>query len=189
MGEAASHLFSAGAKPLPGPRDMATPSLPAEGAGLPCDQKWGGKGDPSRGHGGPRDDRLSGLLEVTRPGEHVSRGLNSGVVCRLCVCESGCVCTFVCLCARVCLCCRVYQCLGACVWACVYLCVMWVCTSGSVCLCPGPRVQNQTWNLRDQECVLLSTGGALAPPLWLARSGFRQEIPVERISFHLFVVV
>ncbi|XP_043318014.1 ras-related protein Rab-17 isoform X1 [Cervus canadensis] len=49
---------------------MATPSLPGEGAGLPHDQKWGGKGDPGRGPGGPRDDRLSGLLEVTRPGEH-----------------------------------------------------------------------------------------------------------------------
>ncbi|XDA69691.1 hypothetical protein R6Z07M_000053 [Ovis aries] len=30
----------------------------------------GGNGDPGRGPGGPSDDRLSGLLEVTRPGEH-----------------------------------------------------------------------------------------------------------------------
>ena len=50
----------------------------------------GGKGDPGRGPGGPSDDRLSGLLEVTGPGEHVSQGLNSRVLC-VCVCVGVCV--------------------------------------------------------------------------------------------------
>ena len=134
MGEAASHLFSVGAEPLPGPQDMATPSLPSEGAGLPRDQKWGGKGDPGQGHGGPRDDRLSGLLEVTRPGEHVSRGLNSGVVCRLCVCESGCVCTFVCLCVCVVMCISVW----AHVCGRVYICVSCGFAPLGLCVLPGP---------------------------------------------------
>lgn len=66
---------------------------------------------------------------------------------------------------------------------------MWICVSVSVCLCLSPRVRNQKWKLRGQECVLLSARGVLARPQWLARSGFRQEIPVERISFNLFVVV
>ena len=143
MGEAASHLFSVGAEPLPGPRDMATPSLPSEGAGLPRDQKWGGKGDPGRGHGGPRDDRLSGLLEVTRPGEHVSRGLNSGVVCRLCVCESGCVCTFVCLCVCVVMCISVW----AHVCGRVYICVSCGFAPLGLCVCaraPVYRVRRGT---------------------------------------------
>lgn len=45
------------------------PSPPVEGAALFPGQKWG-EGGAGRGPAGPGDDRLSGSLEVTRPGEH-----------------------------------------------------------------------------------------------------------------------
>lgn len=56
-----------------------------------------------------------------------------------------------------------------------------------LCVCvfvPEPRVRNQKWKLRGQECVLLSFSELSSlVPSGLLGQGSRQEIPVERISF------
>ena len=109
----------------------------------------------------------------------------------------------------VCVCVCVSLCESVCTCVCLNVCVCLSCVSVSGCMCVDVCISVCHMGLRLYVCVSVpeppcteseveTEGPGVCTPerqrcprssLRFARSGFRQEIPVERISFNLFVVV